>query len=251
MRGLFVAAKEVLKSPAEALEQKARAIFQKAPKEPMRSFDRVLTPELLDSLDPRDPRAIRSRRDLVFIDAFMGNSRWITESVARSSSARNGIVELGAGEGRLCERLHQALPDCEISGLDLIPKPHNLSDGIHWVAGDFLKTLDTMRGGVCVGSLVLHHFSDDVLRELGQRLARFSNLVFAEPLRSPGPLAASALVSPLVGEVTRHDMPASIRAGFLPGELAPILALDPAIWTIRESATFMGALRFIASRSRS
>ena len=67
----------------------------------MRALDRVLTPEILDSLDPRDPRAIRSRRDLVFIDAFMGNSRWITESVARSSSARDGIVELGAGEVRL------------------------------------------------------------------------------------------------------------------------------------------------------
>lgn len=217
----------------------------------MRALDRVLTPEILDSLDPCDPRAIRSRRDLVFIDAFMGNSRWITESVARSSSARDGIVEIGAGEGRLCERLHQALPDCEITGLDLIPKPQNLSNRIHWVAGDFLKTLETVRGEVCVGSLVLHHFSNDVLRELGQRLTRFSFLVFAEPLRSPAPLAASALVSPLVGEVTRHDMPASIRAGFLPGELAPTLALDPKLWTIREASTFMGSLRFTASRSRS
>jgi SAM-dependent methyltransferase len=179
----------------------------------------------------------------------MGNSRWITESVARCSSARNGIVELGAGEGRLCERLQQALPDCEITGLDLIPKPQNLSDEIHWVAGDFLKTLDTMRGGVCVGSLVLHHFSDNVLRELSRLLARFSFLVFAEPLRSPATLAASALVAPLVGEVTRHDMPASIRAGFLPGELALTLALDPTLWTIREATTFLGSLRFIASRS--
>jgi hypothetical protein len=33
--------------------------------EPMRDLDRVLTPEILDSLDPRDPLASRSRRDLV------------------------------------------------------------------------------------------------------------------------------------------------------------------------------------------
>ena len=31
----------------------------------MRDLDRVLTPEILDSLDPRDPRANRSRHALV------------------------------------------------------------------------------------------------------------------------------------------------------------------------------------------
>ena len=216
----------------------------------MRALDRVLTAELLDSLDPRDPRAIRSRRDLVFIDAFMGNSRWITDSVARCSLAGDSVVELGAGDGRLCNRLYQSLPDCDITGLDLISRPENLSAGIRWVAGDFFKTLDSVRAGVCAGSLVLHHFSDEALRDLGRRLARFSFLFFAEPLRSPLPLAASALVFPLVGEVTRHDMPASIRAGFLPGEMAEALELDPKSWTIREVTTLTGSLRFTASKHR-
>jgi SAM-dependent methyltransferase len=181
----------------------------------MRALDRVLTPEILDSLDPRDPRAIRSRRDLVFIDAFMGNSRWITESVARNSSARDGIVELGAGAGHLCERLHQALPDCEITGLDLIPKPQNLSDRIHWVAGDFLKPLETVRGGVCAGSLILHHFSDDALRELGQRLARFSFLVFAEPLRRSAGGIRAGFSTGRGSDATRHasQHPRGIFAG--------------------------------------
>jgi len=216
----------------------------------MRALDRVLIPELLDSLDPADPRAIRSRRDLVFIDAFMGNSRWITDSVAVSSVAGEGVVELGAGDGRLCERFFQTLPDCEITGLDLIPRPRSLSTGIRWVAGDFFQSLDSIRAGVCAGSLVLHHFSSEALRELGQRLTRFSFLVFSEPLRSPLPLAASTLVFPLVGEVTRHDMPASIRAGFLPGELAEALQLDPKLWTIREVTTLTGSLRFTASKRR-
>jgi SAM-dependent methyltransferase len=216
----------------------------------MRALDRILTPELLDSLDPTDPRAIRSRRDLVFIDAFMGNSRWIRDSVARSSFSGDGVVELGAGDGRLCERFYQVLHDAEITGLDLIPRPQNLSAGIRWVPGDFFKSLDSVRAGVCAGSLVLHHFPDEALRELGRRLARFSFLVFAEPLRSPLPLAASALVFPLVGEVTRHDMPASIRAGFLPGEIAEALHLDPKLWTIREVTTLTGSLRFTASKRR-
>lgn len=216
----------------------------------MRAPDRVITPEILDSLDHRDPRAVRSRRDLAFIDAFMGNSRWITRKASRSRHARHGIVELGAGSGHLCERLHRALPDCDVTGLDFVPRPHSLTPGIHWLAGDFFDTLDSVRAGVCVGSLMLHHFSPNVLRELGRRLIRFEFLVFAEPLRSRLPLAAASLVSPFVGEVTRHDMPVSIRAGFQHGELADALHLDPTRWTVRESSTWSGAIRFTAARKQ-
>jgi len=214
----------------------------------MRAPERVITPEILDSLDHRDPRAVRSRRDLAIIDAFMGNSRWISRTVTRSPYARQGVVELGAGTGHLCDRLHRALPECRITGLDFIPRPPSLSPGIDWLAGDFFDTLDSARGGVAVGSLVLHHFSAHVLRELGHRLNRFDSLVFAEPLRSRLPLAAAALVSPLVGDVTRHDMPASIRAGFLHGELASALHLDPSRWKILETSTWSGAIRFFATR---
>ena len=75
-----------------------------------------------------------------------------------------------------------------------------------------------------------------------------ATLIPRSPLRSPLPLAASALLFPLVGEVTRHDMPASIRAGFLPGEMAEALELDPKSWTIREVTTLSGSLRFTASK---
>lgn len=217
----------------------------------MRALDRVITPEILDSLDHRDPRAARSRRDLLFIDAFMGNSRWITRTVSRQQPAHQGIVELGAGTGALCTRLHHALPGCPITGLDLVPRPDSLKDDIHWIRGDFFETLDHVRGNMCAGSLVLHHFSANVLRELGRRLRRFEFLVFAEPLRSRIPLTASTLISPFVGEVTRHDMPASIRAGFLPGELAPALHLDPKHWDVRETSTWSGALRFTACQRHS
>lgn len=212
----------------------------------MRSPDRVITPEILDSLDHLDPRAIRSRRDLAVIDAFMGNSRWIVRTIAHNPLARQGIVELGAGSGHLCERLHRILPDSQLTGLDLIPRPATLSNGIHWLAGDFFDTLDSIRGGACVGSLILHHFSHAVLRELGRRLHRFPALVFAEPHRSRIPLAAAGMLSPLVGEVTRHDMPASIRAGFVPGELTAAMQLDSNEWIIRETTTWTGAIRFTA-----
>jgi SAM-dependent methyltransferase len=214
----------------------------------MRASDRVITPEILDSLDPQDPRAIRSRLDLSLIDKAMGNSRWITRTVARCSHARHGILELGAGSGHLCERLQRTLPQSNVTGLDFIPRPTSLPAGIQWKSGDFFETLPTVHGSVCIGSLVLHHFSANALRELGRRLSRFELLMFAEPLRSRITLAAASLVSPFVGEVTRHDMPASIRAGFLPGELASILHLDSAHWIIRETWTWCGAIRFSASK---
>jgi hypothetical protein len=119
---------------------------------------------------------------------------------------------------------------------------------VTWVRGDFFQTLETIPDGVCAGSLILHHFSDEALRELGRKLREFHALVFCEPLRSRLALAFSAMAVPFAGEVTRHDMPASIRAGFRPGELAEFLGLDPADWKVCEKPTWRGGLRFCAVR---
>ena len=216
----------------------------------MRAPDRVITPEILDSLDHRDPRAVRSRRDLLLIDSILGNSRWVTRTLANFPNASRGIVELGAGEGTLCNKIGQSLPGSSVTGLDLIPRPETLRDGIHWMTGDFFDTLEDVRGSACVGSLIIHHFSTNVLGELGRRLQKFDLLVFAEPLRSRLSLSAAALASPFIGKVTRHDMPASIRAGFQPREIAEALHLDANLWTIEETATWFGTIRFLAHKSR-
>lgn len=214
----------------------------------MPALSRTLSPEILDSLDPADSRAIRSRRDLVWIDRWMGNSRWIASTVSRSPGAARRIVELGAGTGALCRKLHSMLPRSQVAGMDLAPRPPSLPDGVQWISGDFFQTLAPHSGGCCVGSLVLHHFSDTALRVLGARLADFSELLFVEPLRSRATLAASWLVSPLAGEVTRHDMPASIRAGFVPGELMRTLGLNPEKWESLEdlACRWRGWVRFHA-----
>ena len=61
-------------------------------------------------------------------------------------------------------------------------------------------------------------------------------------------MTLARLTLPLAGEVTRHDMPASIRAGFVCGELPSLLGLDPAHWNIEEKESGRGSLRLIASR---
>ena len=211
-------------------------------------MNRTLESELLDHLDPADRRAIRSRRDLRHLDLFLGNSRWILRSLRSSRAPIKSCLELGAGEGLLCRRISDAHPESHITGLDRIARPEGLSSSIHWVSGDFLETLPAMEAVACCGSLILHHFDTDALQRLGGEFRRFSTLLFSEPHRATLPLRMARLASPFVGEITRHDMPASIRAGFRKGELATLLGLDPVRWEIREFATLRGSLRFAAIR---
>jgi hypothetical protein len=214
----------------------------------MRELNRVIIPEILDSLNPADPRAIRSRRDLRWIDLYLGNSRWIVRQLKTQTPPPAQIIEIGAGEGDLCRKVQTSLPSSTVTGLDLIQRPSNLPASIRWIGGDFFQTLPNIDADACVGSLILHHFSDEALRDLGVRLQSFRSLVFCEPLRSRVPLFLSKLSCPFLSEVTRHDMPASIRAGFRPGELPALLGLDSKKWSVRESSHWRGVLRLVASQ---
>lgn len=208
-------------------------------------MERVVVPEILDSLPAGDPEARRSRADLRVVDAFLGNSRWILRRLSGDGNVRGGVFELGAGEGNLCGRVFREFPGASVTGLDLCPRPAGIPEGVGWVRGDFFGTLPAA-GGVCMGSLVLHHFGAEALADLGERLAGFSSLVFSEPLRSRGPLWFSKVAAPIFGRVTRHDMAASIRAGFVRGELVRFLKMDQRRWKISEQATLRGSLRFHA-----
>ena len=214
----------------------------------MRKLDRVIVPEILDSLDPSDKRAIRSRRDLRLIDLFLGNSRWIVRQLKKQLPVPTRILEIGAGEGELCRRINASLPTSSVTGLDLIERPVNLPADIAWLRGDFFETLSTTSAETIVGSLILHHFSERALRELGTRMQSFRCIAFCEPLRGRMPLFLSNVSSLFMGEVTQHDMPVSIRAGFRPGELPALLGLNSSVWKITESSHWRGSLRLLVSR---
>ncbi len=212
-------------------------------------MDRIVATELLDHLDPSDPRAVRSRRDLRILDGLLGNSRWILRCLSRFHGKPGCVVEIGAGEGHLCRRIRVLHPRCDVTGLDLVARPGDLPGSIRWVSGDFLETLRDIDAEVCCGSMVLHHLDTAGLRRIGGEFRRFSLVLFSEPYRGSLPLRMAGIAAPLAGEVTRHDMPASIRAGFRKGELAPLLGLDNARWEIRELVTRRGTLRFAAIRT--
>ncbi len=209
---------------------------------------RLLVPELLDSMDAADPRAIRSRLDLRIINAFLGNERWIRSMLREHSVEICSLLELGAGDGHLLNRLHGILPEVILTGLDLRARPEGLPSGIRWIRGNFLETLTDAGADACIGNLILHHFDSEALLTLGGKLQEFRLLLFSEPLRKELPMRLARMVLPLAGEVTRHDMPASIRAGFLKGELPSLLGLDPAHWNVKEYESGRGSLRLMAIR---
>jgi SAM-dependent methyltransferase len=191
-------------------------------------------------LPPDDPEARRSRRDLRWVDFFMRNSAWVVEKLG---APEEEVAELGAGEGLLAERL--ALLGHRVTALDLAPEPPAKPPGVRWLQGDFFTNLPATSSPIVVGTLVLHHFDEGQLRELGRLVQNRRRLLFVEPFRSRLPLFFSWLASPLCGRATRHDMPASIRAGFVPGELRPALGLGEE-WIIEETIGRFGALQFAA-----
>ena len=211
-------------------------------------MQRLVEPELLDGLPANDPEAVRSRRDLRRINFLMGNERWLARRISQLPSARKGVWEIGAGEGRLLQRLASHHPEMPLTGCDLAPRPAGLLDRIVWRQGDVFDLLTTASGGVLVANLFLHHFDDPSLARFGSLLSGFEALCINEPHRSSWAMSQGRLLLPFVGPVTRHDMLVSIRAGFHRGELPELLGLTSGGWQVREETTWRGALRVLACR---
>lgn len=218
------------------------------------AISRVLVEEWLDHLAPEDPEAQRSRRDLVRLNAVMGNFPWVERRVAyhearavRDADDRFRVIEMGAGEGQLSRRLAERFPEAEILGIDRMPGPKPRPVNLLWKEEDLRNVLPQCQGDVLIGTMILHHFAEEELKALRAAWSNFRVLLFAEPWRSGWTLVLDRLISPWTGKVTKHDMTASIRAGFLPGELPEYLGL--ADWEIRETIDLRGVLRLEAWRS--
>lgn len=178
----------------------------------------------------------------------MGNTAWIRRQVLRPTQPPEGILELGAGEGRLIAHLPGAH---RRAGLDRTPRPPGLNPSISWIQSDALTFTGWSDFPVVVASLFLHHFERPELARLGRAFDQHARLIVAaEPARSRTWDLAFRLLCPLLRAhpVTRHDGRISIAAGFRRGELAAILELSPARWEIRDTVTSRGSYRFFARR---
>ena len=225
---------------------------------------RKVEPELLDHLPACDPRAVRSRRDLRRINAWMGNVRAVAGALSGAGHPLIHVVELGAGDGNFMLRVVQRLPRLEgparvtlvdqqsIVGEETLrafaavgwQAESVVADVFEWLCTSSAKTADTI-----VANLFLHHLSEPELAALARLAARNAKVFVAnEPRRSAFALLASKLLW-LIGchAVTRHDAVVSVRAGFRGNELSALWP-NPERWQFTESRAGLFGHRFVARR---
>lgn len=209
---------------------------------------RTISPEILDQLSPDDPAARHCRRDLRWINFFMGNNRWLKRRLQELPAGAT-IVELGSGEGTMARIMATHGQSAHWIGCDLAPQPASWPTSCEWRQGDLFNTLPEVAGSVAIGNLILHHFTDLQLQSLGGLLAKYDRLLFSEPLRRPRVMLLSRLIELIrIHEVTRHDMRVSIEAGFIGTELPSLLGLHPETWHVNITQTWMGAYRLEARK---
>jgi hypothetical protein len=201
---------------------------------------RHVLPEILDALDPDDPRAVRSRRDLRRVHRAMRTVSILRRAMARLQlpAPPRSILELGGGDGTLLLRLARSLPRWSPVSLTLLDTQDLVSertrvayralgwqvrvarqDVMEW-AGEARAT----RHDLCVANLFLHHFPAPRLRELLGAIARNCAAVVAcEPRRNAVSLLGSRMIGLLgANHVTREDAVTSVIAGFRDAELGEL-----------------------------
>lgn len=229
-------------------------------------MNRAIRPELLDTLPPEDPRAVRSRRDLRRVNNWMRNHRIAARTLQQSMNGhRPGrIVDLGAGDGdfllRTGRRLATSWTGVTATLLDRqrMENPQvstsfaNLGWRAEWIVSDVIEWAHAAKDReteVILANLFLHHFGDAKLIELFEAIAHHARVFIAvEPRRSRWSLVGSRLLWAIgCNTVTRHDAAVSVRAGFRQRELT---SLWPAKrnWRLAESASGPFSHLFVAQR---
>lgn len=196
--------------------------------------------EWLDSLPADDRRAIGSRHDLKRLNLLMGHAAIIKRALERSwrHGKPRSILEIGAGDGTLmlavARRLVTRWHDVTITLLDRQQLLSHRSErkfsalgwGVKSEAADVFDFLEQSpaRFDVVVANLFLHHFSDEQLKTLFDRISTMARLfVAAEPRRTGRALLATRGLWMLgCNDVTRHDAVSSVRAGFTGSELSKL-----------------------------
>lgn len=222
--------------------------------------------EWLDVLPPDDPRAMRSRRDLRRVNAWMGQSGIMLRLLRRHAAVRplRSLIELGSGDGLFMLRLARALsphwPGVQVTLVDrqaiVAETTAKAIEALGWTAvivtADVFEALDGAQSGAdaVVANLFLHHFADPALAQLLARVAELAPLFVAcEPRRSTASLAGSRLLWAIgCNPVTRHDAAVSVRAGFAGREISSQWPQEG--WVVEEHGAGMFTHCFVARAAR-
>jgi hypothetical protein len=229
-------------------------------------MERIVLPELLDVLPPQDQSALRSRRDLRRINAWMRHPRIMADLLEKYLVKQDAhqIVELGAGDGHfllsVARRLQGQWPGAHATLVDrldvLDPQTREHFKHLGWhvhaeiaEASEWLRQTSPKATEVVISNLFLHQLQKEQLAELLWLAARSSRVVIAlEPRRSWLPRLCGRLLWVIgCGPVTCHDGPISIRAGFTGSELSALWP-DKKNWDLVERPVDLFSHLFIARR---
>ncbi len=197
---------------------------------------RQVRPELIDTLAPEAPAALASRRDLRRINVIMLHSRIVAGLLkAHIKDPPRRILDLGCGDGHATLALARAMaPHWGRPMLTLVDTQPSISldvlarfAALGWTVDVVSADASAYRGPPCdlaLANLFLHHFEPPALKRLLATIAGQSrDFVATEPLRTAFAHLASRCVGAIgANAVTRHDAPASVRAGFRGGELSAL-----------------------------
>jgi SAM-dependent methyltransferase len=216
---------------------------------------RIVLSELLDELEPNDPRARRSRRDLQRIHRVMGSLSILKRAIVglQLAARPRHILELGAGDGSLLLRFARTLkPKWGGIALTVLDRYDLLSaatrnayeslgwsltvlraDALSWAAQDHPQHFD-----LCITTLFLHHFDAPALGILMPTIAaNVDAFVACEPRRNTIAWLGSHAIGLLgANAVTRGDAVKSVAAGFAHQELTAFWPRAGGRWVLKESA---------------
>lgn len=201
---------------------------------------RLVEPEILDALSETDPRAVASRNDLRRLNRLMLQDRIMAAMLsAHLPSPPRRILEIGSGDGSFMLTVARQLAK-RWSPVDLIlldrqslVTPGRIAEfaAIGWtisvVEADIFEWAANAKGerfDAIATNLFLHHFKNPELASMLGTLAFMAPVFVAtEPRRTRFPLMASRMLGVIgANDVTRHDAPASVLAGFTGHELSEL-----------------------------
>ena len=229
-------------------------------------MERRVKPELLDDLPPANARAIRARKDLRWVNSWMGHAKVMARALRSTSNGQSGgrLVDLGAGDGswllRVAGRLGSKWRGTSALLLDRLnivaPESRRGFEALGWrtevveaEASAWLERPDASGCDVMLANLFLHHFSETQLTGMLLAAARQARVFIAlEPRRSKRSLFFSHLLW-FIGcsHVTRYDAPISVRAGFAGRELSRLWPAGQS-WRLNERPVRSFSHLFIAQR---
>jgi hypothetical protein len=182
-------------------------------------------------------------------------------------AAPRTILDLGCGDGTLmlkvARRLSPRWRDVTVLLLDrqdIVSRQTRAAlKALKWraspIAADVFEVLESSSGprpDIIAVNLFLHHFVGASLARLLVLASRRADIFVAcEPRRGAVALAAANLTWMIGGnDVTHHDAPASVLAGFRGQELSALWPADPQ-WRLREWSPTPLTHCFVAHQSRS